>query len=90
MEFLSRYVIGRGVMSLEEGIRRMTGEAADRLGIKDRGYVKEGCKADLVLFSPEELAVSDGGNMGIRKVLVNGTVAVDDGRVTGALSGKVI
>ncbi len=90
VEFLSRYVIGRRVMSLEEGIRRITGEAADRLGLKDRGYVREGCKADLVLFSPEELAVSDGVNRGIRTVLVNGAVAVEDGRVTGTLAGRVL
>ena len=90
IEFLSRYVIDRRLMSLEEGIRRMTGESADRLGLKDRGYVREGYMADLVLFSPDSLRVEGEENCGIDTVIVNGTAAVRNGICTGALAGTVV
>ena len=60
----------------------MSGENADRLSLSDRGYVKEGMRADLVLFDPEKGAVDT--------VLVNGKVAVSGGRCTGSLSGSLI
>ena len=90
VEFLSEYVIKRGLMPLASGIRKLSGEASDRLSFCDRGYVREGYKADLVLFRPEALAVEEEGNKGLEYVLVNGVLAMDKGRLTGSLSGSVI
>ena len=52
-ELLSKYVKGKGTVSLAEGVRRMTSLPADRLGLKDRGLVKTGYKADLTVFDPD-------------------------------------
>ena len=90
VEFLSEYVIRRGLMPLEAGIRKLSGEASDRLSFCDRGYVREGYKADLVLFRPEALAAEGEGNKGLEYVLVNGVLAMAKGRLTGSLSGSVI
>ena len=90
VEFLSSYVIGKSLMPLETGIRKLSGEASDRLSLKDRGYIREGYKADIVLFNPEQLAVDGEGNKGIVHVFVNGTPAVENGEPKGTLSGEVI
>jgi len=77
-------------------INKMTGKAASRLGLKDRGLVREGFKADLVLFDPANLrdnssfahpyAMCDG----LEAVMVNGVFALRDGRLTESLSGRVL
>ena len=90
VEFLSSYVIGRSLMPLEEGIRKLSGEASDRLSLPDRGYIREGYKADMVLFDPSKLAVDGDSNKGIDYVFVNGAAAVENGEPTGTLSGQVI
>ncbi|WP_322795993.1 D-aminoacylase [Tepidiforma sp.] len=93
---LARYVRERGVLTLEEAVRRMTGAACDRFGLADRGYVREGAWADLVLFDPntvEDLATYEEPKQeprGIRMVVVNGQVAYEDGRHTGAGSGIML
>ena len=90
VEFLSEYVMKRSLMPLETGIRKLTGEASDRLSFKNRGYIKEGCKADMVLFDPDRLRVEGDENKGIEYVFVNGTLALAEGEPTGSLSGCVI
>ena len=75
---------------MEEGIRRLTGENADRMRFKDRGYVREGMKADLVIADIARIAEEGEGNTGFDYVLVNGQTAVDGGRFTGVRAGEVL
>jgi N-acyl-D-amino-acid deacylase len=84
------------VISTEEAIRRITTQAAEMVGIAERGYIGEGMKADLVLMDWEKLNyVIDFNNpstppTGIRYVFVNGNVALEEGRLTHVLSGEVL
>jgi N-acyl-D-amino-acid deacylase len=93
---LAVYVRERGVLTLEEAVRRMTSLPAERFGLAGRGRIAEGAFADLVLFDPAEvrdLATYDDPQRepaGVRMVMVNGQVAVDEGRHTGAGSGRVL
>ena len=80
----------------EKVIAKMTGNVAHRLGIRDRGLVKEGCKADLVLFDPRTLR--DNSSLekpfemcsGLEAVMVNGTFAYRKGKLTYSQSGSVV
>jgi N-acyl-D-amino-acid deacylase len=93
---LGRYVRGLGVLSLEEAVRKMTSLTAARFGLPDRGVIREGAWADLVLFDPA--AVADRATFqdatrfpdGIAGVLVNGQVVLRDGVRTAALPGQVL
>ena len=84
------------VLTLEEAIRKITSFPAQRLGLKDRGVIKNGAFADLVIFNPDR--VHDTASytepyaypMGIRHVIVNGTFVVRDGAHTGAMPGRVL
>lgn len=82
---LSTYV-RRGLFSLEEGVRKMTGGAAERLGWTDRGYVRKGCAADLVVLDPKTLADTATFEApatfprGIDLVMIGGRVVVDGDR----------
>ncbi|MFZ0255729.1 MAG: D-aminoacylase [Gammaproteobacteria bacterium] len=93
---LGRYVREEQVLSLEEAIRRMSGLAAQRLGITDRGLLREGMAADIVVFNPEtvidraEYIEPHQFSEGIEYVIVNGAVVVAEGRPTGAKPGKAI
>lgn len=93
---LARYVRERKVLTLQEAIRRMTSLPAQRLGIRDRGLLREGFWADIVLFNPD--TVEDRATFanpkqypaGIDYVIVNGEVVIDQGRHTGKMPGKVL
>ena len=93
---LARYVREKKVLTLPEAIRKMTSAQAARLGLRDRGEIREGCWADIVVFDPErikDMATFERPHQfpqGIEWVMVNGVVAVRDGRHTGALAGKVL
>ncbi|HEY8394488.1 MAG TPA: D-aminoacylase [Thermaerobacter sp.] len=94
---LARYVRERGVLTLEEAVHKMTGAPATFFGLRDRGFVREGMYADLVVFDPEHIQdVADWVRpqaypRGIVAVVVNGQVAVRDGRrVPGVLAGRVL
>ncbi|WP_447003408.1 N-acyl-D-amino-acid deacylase family protein [Saccharothrix isguenensis] len=92
--YLGRYVRELGVLGLEECVSHLTGRAARRLRLSDRGLVKVGYAADLVLFDPD--TVADRATfeeprqpaVGIAHVLVNGVPVIDEGRRTGALPGR--
>ncbi|MCU1686323.1 MAG: N-acyl-D-amino-acid deacylase [Amycolatopsis sp.] len=94
--YLARYVRDLGVLELAECVAHLTGRAARRLRLTDRGLVREGYAADLVLFDPESIqdtATFDDPRQqaaGIPYVFVNGIAALDDGRPTGALAGHSV
>ena len=91
-------VYGRelGTLRLEKVIRHLTAAPAQRLGLNDRGLVKEGLVADLVVFNPQTVidkATFDEPKkhpIGIDYVLVNGAVVVDEGKHTGVLNGRAL
>jgi N-acyl-D-amino-acid deacylase len=93
---IARYVRERGILTLEEAIRKMTSFPAQRIGIHDRGQIKEGNWADLVIFDYERiLDRSTYGQPslypeGIEYVIVNGQIVVEKGEHTGHLPGKVL
>jgi N-acyl-D-amino-acid deacylase len=102
---LEEYVRKRKVLSWEEAIKRMTSNPAKVMGLTDRGQLKEGFWADLVVFDPETIAskanfknaleMSQGINHdlypeGIKQVIVNGEIAVEKGKLQGKTSGHVL
>ena len=93
---LGRYVRDERVLGLEDAVRKMSSAVATRLGIPDRGLVREGFLADLVVFDPSTVAdratfeQPHQFSAGIRDVLVNGTFVVRDGKHTGATPGRVV
>lgn len=94
--YLGRYVRELGVLGLAECVAHLTGRAARRLRLTDRGLVREGYAADLVLFDPTTIADTATFDeprrpaTGISHVLVNGVPVIDDGRHTGALAGRAV
>ena len=93
---LARYVKERGVLSLEQAIRKMTSWPATRMRLSDRGAIRVGVWADAVVFDLDNLqdrATYDQPVLspsGIDYVLVNGQVVIDHDRHTGAKPGKVL
>ena len=93
---LETYVRNEGVLTLAECIRHMTGSAARRLRLTDRGLIAEGMKADLVIFDPATVtetstyAAPRQAATGIEHVLVNGAFALERGQITGRRAGRVI
>jgi N-acyl-D-amino-acid deacylase len=93
---LGRSVRERGVLSLEEAVRRMTSQAAANLGLADRGRLEAGAAADLVLFDPDTVldrATPDDPHAisrGIHSVWVNGRPVWQDGQPAGRLPGRVL
>lgn len=93
---LGKYVREEKVLTLEQAVRKMTAMPAARLGLTDRGCLREGCAADVTIFSAER--VKDVGTYadphhypeGIPWVIVNGVPVVDNGAFTAARPGKVL
>jgi len=93
---LGKYVREEKVLTLEDAVRKMTSLPAQTLRLKDRGMLKEGYWADVVIF--DAAAVSESATYenpqqyakGVSFVVVNGTVVIDNGNHTGARAGKVI
>jgi len=90
------HYVREGVLSLQEAVRKMTSASAQKLGLKDRGLIKEGMKADITVFNPatvKDLATFTEPQRypaGIPYVIVNGVLAVEDGEHTKALAGRVL
>ncbi|MGH8242084.1 MAG: N-acyl-D-amino-acid deacylase family protein [Steroidobacteraceae bacterium] len=90
------YVRDLKLVRLEEAVRRATSFPAQRLNIRDRGLLREGYFADVVIFDPaqiRDLATYDKPHQyskGIHHVLVNGQVVLDDGNITAARPGRVV
>jgi dihydroorotase/N-acyl-D-amino-acid deacylase len=93
---IRKYVREEHVLSLEDAIRKFTALPAQKMHFADRGVLKQGMWADVVVFDPNELrdlATFEKPNQlsaGMRWVLVNGVPVIADGRMTKALPGKVI
>ena len=93
---LGKYVREERVLTLEDAIRRMTSFPAQRMGILDRGLLREGMWADVVVFDPDR--VMDRATFlephqfpeGILYVLVNGEIVVEDNQQTEKLPGKLL
>jgi N-acyl-D-aspartate/D-glutamate deacylase len=96
VRLISRYVRERGVLTLPEAIRKMTSWPASRMRLDDRGAIREGLWADVVVFDYDRLqdrATYEQPRLspeGIDYVLVNGVVTLDRGRHTGARPGRVL
>jgi N-acyl-D-amino-acid deacylase len=93
---LGCYVREEKVLSLEEAVKKMTSVTAERFGLSDRGVIREGAWADLVLFDAQTVAdratYTDPHQYpeGIPTVVVNGVVVIDQCEHTGALPGQVL
>ena len=93
---LGQYVRDEKVLSLESAVHKMTGGPAARVGLRERGLIKEGMFADITVFDPAKVidrATFESPNQyptGIEYVLVNGKVSVDKGQRTPALGGYVL
>jgi N-acyl-D-amino-acid deacylase len=93
---LSKYVRDEKVISLEEAVRRMTSLPAQKFGLKDRGLLREGFAADIVVFN--EKTVQDlstyekphAYSKGFEFVVVNGQLVVDGGQHIGTRSGTAL
>ena len=93
---LGRYVRDEGILALPEAVRKMTSLSADVLGLAERGRIRVGAAADLVVFDPAAVAdratfeAPHGAPVGIGAVVINGVPVVLDGEPTGATPGRVL
>jgi len=93
---LGRYVREQNVLTLQEAIRKMTSLPAQKLGLKDRGLIREGYWADIVIFDPKTIvdrATFKNPHQypkGIEYVIVNGEITIKKGEHTGKLAGRVL
>lgn len=93
---LSTYVRARGVLTLEQAIHKMTGQSAERLGLQDRGVIRAGNYADLIVF--DDKSITDHSTFtephqystGIKYMLINGQMVLNDEQLTNALPGRVL
>ena len=93
---LGKYVREEKLFPVETAIRKMSGKAADMLGLTDRGYLREGYAADVLII--DQQAVSDLGtytepkqlSRGIDYAIVNGKILIDEGKATPQAAGKVL
>jgi N-acyl-D-aspartate/D-glutamate deacylase len=103
--FLADCLRGRQLISLERAVELITSKPAALFGLRDRGVIREGAIADLVLLDPTTVGSDDAtlvadlpgdsarltaGSQGIKRVLVGGVAVVEDGVATGATPGVVL
>jgi len=93
---LGKYVREEGILTLESAVRKMASLPAQKLGLRDRGLIREGMAADITIFDPEKVvdkasyADPHQYSIGIEYVLVNGKITIERGKHTGASVGKVL
>jgi N-acyl-D-amino-acid deacylase len=93
---LSQFARMEGFLTLAEAVRKMTSFPAQRLGLTDRGLVRDGLRADLVVFDPASVAAPATRSepkrypVGIDNVIVNGELVVENGHHTGARAGRAL
>jgi len=94
--FLRRYVLDSGILTLQDGIRKITSMPASRLGLQDRGLLREGFRADITLFDPDRICdcatFTDPHRFpeGIPYVIVNGEIVVNEGCLTNKRPGMIL
>ena len=95
------YILGQlvreeGLLTLESAIHKMTGVPSQRLGLNDRGLIKNSYKADLVIFNPDKVGTQATFESpkafaeGINYVMVNGKIVLSEGVLTRELSGRAL
>ncbi len=93
---IRHYAMDRGVLSVEDAVRSSTSLPAQIMGMRDRGQIRAGMIADIVVFDPEEIRDVATAfephqlSQGIEYVLIGGELAVDDGELTGAMPGQLL
>lgn len=93
---IRRYVLDKPVITMERMVRASSGQVAEVYGIPDRGALKEGYFADVIVFDPKTIREAatylepEKLSTGMRWVFVNGRAAVADGMSTGVLAGRGI
>lgn len=93
---LRRYALDKKVLTLEEAIRKMTSQPAERIGLADRGLLAKGMAADVVVFDPakvRDLATFEDSHRypdGINHVIVNGAITIENGEHTTERAGHVL
>jgi N-acyl-D-amino-acid deacylase len=93
---IGRYAIEDKILTVEQAVRSASGLPADILHLPERGYLRAGCFADMVVFDPKtfrDTATFDKPHQyatGVRYLFVNGRLAIDDGKFTEVLAGKVL
>ena len=93
---LGSYVRDRGIITLEDAVRKMSGATAQRLSIRDRGILREGYFADISIFDAAEIrdmATFEDPHQyaeGVEYVIVNGVLALDEGDITDARAGQIL
>lgn len=93
---IAEYVKKRKILTLEDAVRKMSGWPAQRMGLSDRGLVREGMRADVIVFDLDKLQDTAtfeqpiAAPTGIDDVIVNGVAAIEGGKVTGARAGRVL
>ncbi len=96
VQFLGTYVRDKGLMPLEQGVRKLTSFPAQKIGLKDRGLIKEGYAADLAVFDPKKIANNATYQdphkypTGVHFVVVNGVIVVENGKHMGTYPGKIL
>lgn len=95
-KFLGEYIRDKKIMTWAEGVKRITGDPALRLNLANKGFVKTGFGADLVVFDPEVINAPENytnpsaSPIGLNYTLLNGQVAVANGKVLSTSAGKLI
>ena len=96
MRVLGRYARDLKTITLEEAVRKMSAFPAQRIGLADRGVLREGMKADIAVFDPatvRDMATFERPHQyaeGVTQVIVNGQVVFDAGRMTDARPGRIL
>lgn len=94
--FLRHFIRDQGALTWEAAVHKLTGHAAARFGLQDRGLLREGQHADIVIFDPETISETADFDdpyrypQGVHTVLVNGVAAVTDGQLTDSRSGRIL
>ena len=93
---LARYVRERKVLTLEDAVRKMSGYTAERLRLLDRGLLRPGMKADIVIFDPAKVQdKADYANPhqyaeGVQDLIINGQRVIASGQLTAARPGRIL
>jgi N-acyl-D-amino-acid deacylase len=95
-KMIETFVLERKLFSLEEGIRKMTGLTAETIGIQNRGFIREGYKADILVFDPAAIKANATYEeptrlaSGFRYIILNGSLVKDDEKMTEERAGKIL